>query len=184
MVVAEFAAGWVGTWMGNGRFHSDEVGCLDPVSRVIPCESVMLTVVSVKVALHFCRQSGAIAVSELVRSWSLKMCASMVGPKGETWKVVLATDLIVARLGNSTVRPLCGCNFSCGGTSESLIKVSVAPVSANVGMAAGVLCGVVIKFAFFEESLIDGLMKAGFKTISPLHQVWPPGCDVGLVALR
>ena len=53
MVVAEFAVGWVGTWMGNGRFHSDEVGCLDPVSRVIPCESVMLTVVSVKVALPF-----------------------------------------------------------------------------------------------------------------------------------
>ena len=51
-------------------------------------------------------------------------------------------------------------------------------------MAAGALCGVVIKFAFFEESLIDGLMKTGFKTISPLHQVWPPGCDVGFVALR
>ena len=67
-----------------------------------------------------------------MRSRSLKMWASMVGPTGETLNVVLATDLMMARLGNCTVRPLFGCNVNCCGTSDSRSSVSVAPVSPNV----------------------------------------------------
>lgn len=60
----------------------------------------------------------------------------MLGPFGEIVKVVLAIGSMVDLFGNSTIKFLGSDNFSCSGTSDIRINVSVAPVSPMVGIIA------------------------------------------------
>lgn len=127
------------------------------------------------------------AVNEWVRSRSLKIWALMLGPVGDTLNVVLAMDLMTSRFGSSTVMPLCGCSWSCCGTSEKRSRVFVAPVSPSVLMVVDFVVwvgGVVIKLTLFEKTLFDRLYACGIKTISPKHHVWPPATSEGERALR
>ena len=79
------------------------------------------------------------------------MCALILGPLGETVKVVLAIGSMVDLFGSSTIKFFGSDNFKTDGTSDKRSRVSVAPVSAIVGMVAnGWDGGVEIRFKHVE----------------------------------
>ena len=101
----------------------------------------MLMLVLEKVAVQSWLQSGAIAVSECERSVSRKMWPSIMGPDAARRKLVDAIDWMTAPFGKDTTRSLEGSSGRSAGMSEARSSVSVAPVSARVGMVGQGLFG-------------------------------------------
>ena len=167
--------------MGKGRFQRCADVCFGAETRSLPWLSWILTLFLEKVAVQSWLQSGAIAVRECERSASRKMCPSMVGPDAARRKCVDAIDWMTAPFGNATTRSLDGSNGRSAGMSETRINVSVAPVSARVGMVFGlhdVGDGVEIKFD--ERTLLEMLCAFEITSMSPTHHGCPPGTWPGL----
>jgi len=143
----------------------------------------MLMLVLEKVAVQSWLQSGAIAVSECERSVSRKMWPSIMGPDAARRKLVDAIDWMTAPFGKDTTRSLEGSNGRSAGMSEARSSVSVAPVSARVGMIRQGLIdrmterdsicvrdvgdGVEIKLD--EKTLLEILCESKMISMSPTH---------------
>lgn len=147
-----------------------------------------------KVAVQSWLHSGAIAVSECERSASRKMWPSIMGPDAARRKLVDAIDWITAPLGKDTTRSLEGSNGRSAGMSEARSSVSVAPVSARVGMVGQDLfsrvterdsvclrdVGEGVEIKLDEKTLLEILRESKMISMSPTHHWWPPGMWPGL----